>query len=187
MEAGGVRAAGLSVNYSTTWGAITLLKLPVRKAVVFGEEGFRRSKMAILRPMRLAVLRQKRRLVDKICQDNFGKINNISQLALRKRFAMLFQEKLKELRESHNLLQRQVAAGINIDPAVYCKIEKGDRQANAEQVRLLALFYGIDHEDLRRYWIASKIYSLVEEDNDANKILSMVAEEMEVYGNQKKK
>ena len=28
---------------------------------------------------------------------------------------MLFQDKLKELRESHNLLQRQVAAGINMD------------------------------------------------------------------------
>ena len=71
---------------------------------------------------------------------------------------MLFQDKLKELRESHNLLQRQVAAGINMDTAVYCKIEKGDRQAREEQVRQLALFYGIPYEDvvtgLRRKSIA---------------------------------
>lgn len=59
---------------------------------------------------------------------------------------LLFYDKLKELRESHKLLQRQVAAGIDIvDTAVYCKIEKGDRQAREEQVRLLALFYGISH------------------------------------------
>ena len=32
---------------------------------------------------------------------------------------MLFQDKLKELRESHKLLQRQVAAGIDMDTAVY--------------------------------------------------------------------
>lgn len=95
---------------------------------------------------------------------------------------MLFQDKLKELRESHNLLQRQVAAGIDMDTAVYCKIENGYRQVREEQVRLLALFYGISYEELRRYWLAGKVYSLVEEEKDANRILCMVAEEMEEYG-----
>lgn len=100
---------------------------------------------------------------------------------------MLFQEKLKELRESHNLLQRQVAASIDMDTAVYCKIEKGDRKAREEQVRKLALFYGISYEELRRYWLAGKVYSLVVEEKDANGILFMVAEEMEEYGKSKNK
>ena len=95
---------------------------------------------------------------------------------------MLFQDKLKELRESHNLLQRQVAVGIDIDTAVYCKIENGYRQAWEEQVRLLAIFYGIPYEKLCLYWLAEKVYSLVEEEKDANGILYMVAEEMEEYG-----
>ncbi len=94
---------------------------------------------------------------------------------------MLFIDKLKELRESHNLLQRQVAAGIDMDTAVYCKIENGDRQAREEQVRQLALFYGIPYEELRRYWIAGKVYNLVGKEEDANGILYMVAEEMEEY------
>jgi len=94
---------------------------------------------------------------------------------------MLFQDKLKELRESHNLLQRQVAAGIDMDTAVYCKIENGDRQAREEQVRQLALFYGIPYEELRRYWIAGKVYNLIGKEEDANGILYMVAEEMEEY------
>ena len=38
-----------------------------------------------------------------------------------KSFYHAFQDKLKELRELHNLLQRQVAAGMNMDNAVYCK------------------------------------------------------------------
>ncbi|ADV44605.1 helix-turn-helix domain-containing protein [Bacteroides helcogenes] len=100
---------------------------------------------------------------------------------------MLFQDKLRELRESHNLLQRQVAAGIDMDTAVYCKIEKGDRQARDEQVRQLALFYGIPYEELRRYWMAGRIYSLVEDEEDANVILYMVAEEMEEYNKYKGK
>ena len=96
---------------------------------------------------------------------------------------MIFQDKLKELRESHNLLQRQVAAAIDIDTAVYCKIEKGYRQVREEQVRQLALFYGIPFEELRCYWLAGKVYSLVEEEDDANRILDMAAEELEEYGN----
>lgn len=101
--------------------------------------------------------------------------------------AMLFQYKLKELRESHNLLQRQVAAGIDMDTAVYCKIEKGNRQAREEQVRQLAFFYGISYEELRRYWLAGKVYSLVEEEDNANRILCLVAEEMGEYGKSKNK
>lgn len=99
---------------------------------------------------------------------------------------MLFKDKLKELRESNNLLQRQVAAGIDMDAAIYCKIEKGNRQAREDQVRKLALFYGIPYDELHRYWLAGKIYNLVEKENDANGILYMVAEEMEEYGRHKK-
>ena len=100
---------------------------------------------------------------------------------------MFFQDKLKELRESHNLLQREVVAGIDMDTAIYCKIEKGDRQAREEQVRQLALFYGIPYEDLHRYWLTDKVYNLLEEEEDASKILCMVAEEMEKYGKLKDK
>ena len=120
-------------------------------------------------------------------------VNNLSRMAdfvyicTQINSAMLFQDKWKELRESHKLLQRQVAAGIDMDTAVYCKIEKGDRQAREEQVRQLALFYGISYEELRRYWIAGKVYNLVGEEEDANGILHMVAEEMEEYGKSKNK
>ena len=70
-----------------------------------------------------------------------------------------------------------------MDTAVYCKIEKGDRQAREEQVRQLALFYGISYEKLRCYWLAGKVYSLIEEEEDANGILHIVAE----YGKSNRK
>ena len=72
----------------------------------------------------------------------FGRVTNLLYFCTQIYFAMLFQDKLKELRESHNLLQRQVAAGIDMDTAVYCKIEKGYRQA-------------------RRYKCASWLFSMV--------------------------
>ena len=48
----------------------------------------------------------------------FGRVTNLLYFCTQIYFAMLFQDKLKELRESHNLLQRQVAAGIDMDTAV---------------------------------------------------------------------
>lgn len=51
----------------------------------------------------------------------------------------------------------------------------------------LALFYGIPYEELRRYWLAWKVYGLVEEEKDANGILYLVAEGMEEYVNHQTK
>ena len=59
---------------------------------------------------------------------------------------MLLKDKLKSLREDHDLLQRQVASAIGIDNAVYCKIENGERIARVEHVKALAVFYGIDFD-----------------------------------------
>jgi transcriptional regulator with XRE-family HTH domain len=36
---------------------------------------------------------------------------------------MLFAEKIRQLREEKQLLQRQVSATLEIDNALYCKIE----------------------------------------------------------------
>lgn len=47
---------------------------------------------------------------------------------------MLFGNKIKELREEQGLLQRQLAAFLEIDTPMFSKIERGDRIAKREQV-----------------------------------------------------
>lgn len=47
---------------------------------------------------------------------------------------MLFGDKIKELREEQGLLQRQLAASLEIDTPMFSKIERGDRRAKREQV-----------------------------------------------------
>lgn len=47
---------------------------------------------------------------------------------------MLFGNKIKELREEQGLLQRQLAAFLEIDTPMFSKIERGDRRAKREQV-----------------------------------------------------
>ena len=51
---------------------------------------------------------------------------------------MLFGNKIRELRDEQGLLQRQLAAALEIDTPMFSKIERGDRRAKREQVVKLA-------------------------------------------------
>lgn len=41
---------------------------------------------------------------------------------------MIFGKKIKELREEHGLLQRQLSVALEIDTPMYSKIERGERK-----------------------------------------------------------
>jgi len=75
---------------------------------------------------------------------------------------MLFAEKIRQLREERQLFQRQVSAFLEIDNALYCKIERGDRLAKREQVTAIAKFLLIDKNELLTLWLADKILGLIE-------------------------
>ena len=47
---------------------------------------------------------------------------------------MLFGKKIRELRDENGVLQRQLAALLEIDTPMFSKIERGDRRAKREHV-----------------------------------------------------
>ena len=51
---------------------------------------------------------------------------------------MLLGNKIMELRDKHEVLQRQLAAFLEIDTPMFSKIDRGDRRAKRSQVILLA-------------------------------------------------
>lgn len=57
---------------------------------------------------------------------------------------MLLGERIKELRAEHGVLQRQLAALLEIDTPMFSKIERGDRRAKRTQVIQLAEYFNID-------------------------------------------
>lgn len=87
---------------------------------------------------------------------------------------MQFGERIKELRESKELLQRQLAASLEIDTPMYSKLERGERRAKREQVLLLAELLEADVHDLLAVWLADQVYELVKDEEDANEALQMV-------------
>lgn len=73
-------------------------------------------------------------------------------------------QKIRELRESQNLLLRQVAAELEVDTALMSKIERGDRKASKQQVIEIAKYLKANEEELLTLWLADKIESTIVEE-----------------------
>lgn len=92
---------------------------------------------------------------------------------------MLFANKIKELRESKQMLQRHVSAALDMDNAMYCKIEKGDRRAKREQIPMIAQILQADPEELLILWLADKVTEVLSNEKDmAEKVLKIVTENL---------
>jgi len=97
----------------------------------------------------------------------------------------MFAEKIRQLRENKQLLQRQISAALEMDNALYCKIERGDRTARREQVIKLAELLNADKEELLKLWLADKVYDIVGDEDGANEVLNIVAKSIVEYKKKK--
>lgn len=75
---------------------------------------------------------------------------------------MLLGNKIKELRDEQGVLQRQLAAYLEIDTPMFSKIERGDRRAKRNQVILLAKYFRIDEKEMLTLWLADKVLDALE-------------------------
>lgn len=75
---------------------------------------------------------------------------------------MLLGNKIKELRDEQGVLQRQLAAYLEIDTPMFRKIERGDRRAKRNQVILLAKYFRIDEKEMLTLWLADKVLDALE-------------------------
>lgn len=89
---------------------------------------------------------------------------------------MLLGNKIKELRDKHEVLQRQLAAYLEIDTPMFSKIERGDRRAKRSQVILLAKYFHIDEKEMLTLWLADKVLDALEGEEELNLNAIKIAE-----------
>jgi transcriptional regulator with XRE-family HTH domain len=92
--------------------------------------------------------------------------------------AMMFTERIKQLRDEYQIPQRVLAAALEIDTASYCKIEKGERKVKREQVFVIAKLLKVDTGELINLWLAEQVYHVVKNEEHANKVLNIVAQKL---------
>lgn len=120
---------------------------------------------------------------------NFSNFDNIVQntVVKIKLFKMrTFGETIRNFRENRELPLRTVAAFLDIDQAILSKIERGQRNANREQVIKLAEFFRVEENDLLVSWLSDKLVYEVTDEDVALKALQ-VAEEKVKYQKTKRK
>ena len=94
---------------------------------------------------------------------------------------MIFGNKIKELRDEQGLLQRQLAAALEIDTPMFSKIERGDRRAKREQVIKLAELLHQDENEMLTLWLADKVLDVVEgEEELGNNAISIAQGQIKV-------
>jgi transcriptional regulator with XRE-family HTH domain len=86
---------------------------------------------------------------------------------------MNFGYRIKELRQNQGLLQRQLAASLEIDTPMFSKIERGERRAKREQVVKLAELLQTDENELLTVWLADQVYEIVKDEETASGALKV--------------
>lgn len=94
-----------------------------------------------------------------------------------------FGELVRKLREEKNLLLRELAAQLEIDPAILSKIERGERKARKEQLTGFAIALEYDDKKLKIIWLADRIQEVVENEKEGMDALHL-AEKLIKYGKQ---
>ena len=74
---------------------------------------------------------------------------------------MIFGKKIRELRDGQGVLQRQLAALLEIDTPMFSKIERGERRAKREHVIKLAEYLHQDEKEMLTLWLAENIAPMV--------------------------
>jgi transcriptional regulator with XRE-family HTH domain len=74
---------------------------------------------------------------------------------------MMFNEQIKQLREDRQIIQRKLAAELDIDTAIYWKIEKSDRRTRKEYIPIIAGLLQTNKDELLTFLFADQVTAVV--------------------------
>jgi len=87
---------------------------------------------------------------------------------------LMLGQKLRELREKHQFVQREVAAKLEIDTAYISKMENGTKQISRSWLPTLAEMFEVEEEALVILWLADKVEKIVGPEKQGHKVVELV-------------
>ncbi len=87
-------------------------------------------------------------------------------------------ERLKELREAKDFVQRQVAALIEADTAYVSKLERNEKPGSRSYLKKLSELFEVKEADLMPLWLADKVLQIVDDEQLAPDALKLVLKEL---------
>ena len=88
--------------------------------------------------------------------------------------AMLFSDKIKQLRIESGKRQKDLAKAIGVDVPAYSRYEHGERRPKRQQVLRLARIFKTDPNELIAMWLADEAYSHIAHDKMAKRASTLL-------------
>lgn len=83
-------------------------------------------------------------------------------------------DKLRQLRDEKNLMQREVGAVIEVDGAFISKVENNEKPINRKHLATLSKFFKVQEDELQTLWLADKIRLLINNEPLGKKAIQIV-------------
>jgi len=97
---------------------------------------------------------------------------------------MTLGQKIKELRESTGMFQRQLASILEIGDGFLSKVESDQKPLKREHLKTISETFNCSFSELEALWIGSKVYDIVKDEKEGMNALK-VAEEQIKYEKKK--
>ena len=91
---------------------------------------------------------------------------------------MTLGQKIKELRESSGMFQRQLAAILEIGDGYLSKVENDQKAIKREHLKTISETFNFSFEKLEALWIATKIYDIVKNEKEGLNALKAAEEQI---------
>lgn len=83
-------------------------------------------------------------------------------------------DKLRQLRDEKNLMQREVGAVIEVDGAFISKVENSEKPINRKHLATLSKFFKVQEDELQTLWLADKIRLIIKEEKLGEQAIQIV-------------
>ncbi|MCB9290662.1 MAG: helix-turn-helix transcriptional regulator [Lewinellaceae bacterium] len=96
---------------------------------------------------------------------------------------MTIGQKIRDLRESAGMLQRELAGHLQVGDSYISKVESDQKVLKKEHLKTVSDLFDCPYSELLTLWLADKVYDLVKNENPAQAIEVLKVAEQEIkYG-----
>ena len=93
---------------------------------------------------------------------------------------MTFGQKIRELRESKGMLQRQLASILEVGDGFLSKVETDQKILKREHLKTISKTFNCSCSELEALWIGSKVYDLVKDEEEGMNALKVAAQQLKL-------
>jgi len=91
---------------------------------------------------------------------------------------MILGQKIKELRESSGMLQRELASKLEIGDGFLSKVESNQKTLKREHLITLSKIFNYPFSKLNALWIGTKLYEIVKDEQEGLNALKVAEQEL---------